>query len=53
MPYLFICYPKCSTCQKAKAWLDAHGVEYAERHIKEKTPPPRSCAAGARVPACQ
>ena len=35
---LFIHYPKCSTCQKAKAWLDGHGVEYAQRHIKEDAP---------------
>lgn len=32
---LFICYPKCSTCQKAKKWLDEHNVEYTERHIVE------------------
>ena len=31
----FICYPKCSTCQKAKKWLDEQGVEYTERHIVE------------------
>ena len=31
----FICYPKCSTCQKAKKWLDEQGVEYIERHIVE------------------
>lgn len=29
----FICYPKCSTCQKAKKWLDDHVIEYTERHI--------------------
>lgn len=27
---LFLEYPKCSTCQKAKKWLDAHGVTYAD-----------------------
>ena len=32
---LFICYPKCSTCQKAKKWLDEHYVEYTERHVEE------------------
>lgn len=32
---LFICYPKCSTCQKAKKWLDEHDLEYTERHIVE------------------
>ena len=35
---LFICYPKCSTCQKAKKWLDEHGIEYAERHIVDNNP---------------
>lgn len=35
---LFICYPKCSTCQKAKKWLDEQGVSYTERHIKEENP---------------
>ena len=32
---LFICYPKCSTCQKAKKWLDEKNIEYTERHIVE------------------
>lgn len=35
---LFIHYPPCSTCQKAKAWLDAHGAAYTPRHIKEENP---------------
>ena len=35
---LFICYPKCSTCQKARKWLEEHGVEYTERHIVEENP---------------
>ena len=34
----FICYPKCTTCQKAKKWLDAKGAVYDERHIKEERP---------------
>ena len=34
----FICYPKCTTCQKAKKWLDANGVAYDERHIKDEKP---------------
>ena len=34
----FICYAKCSTCQKARKWLDAQGVEYTERPIKEENP---------------
>ena len=34
----FICYPKCTTCQKAKQWLDEHGVTYDFRDIKENNP---------------
>ena len=36
--YLFIEYPKCSTCQKAKKWLDENGVAYDDRHIVEQNP---------------
>ncbi len=32
---LFICYPKCTTCQRAKAWLDAHNIPYTLRNIEE------------------
>ena len=35
---LFIQYPKCSTCQKAKKWLDAHNISYTDRHIAEDNP---------------
>ena len=35
---LFIQYPPCSTCQKAKKWLDANGLAYEDRHIKENNP---------------
>ena len=35
---LLIEYPKCSTCQKAKKWLDENGFEYECRHIKEENP---------------
>ncbi len=35
---LFIHYPKCSTCQKAKAWLDKQGIPYEARDIKEDNP---------------
>ena len=35
---LFIEYPKCTTCQKAKKWLDEKGIEYSDRHIKEDNP---------------
>lgn len=35
---LFVCYPKCSTCQKAQSFLDAHGASYAPRDIKLQNP---------------
>ena len=35
---IFMCYTKCSTCQKAKKWLDANGIAYEERPIKEENP---------------
>ena len=38
MAVLFIEYPKCTTCKKAKKWLDEHGVEYTDRHIVEDNP---------------
>lgn len=34
----FICYPKCTTCQKAKRWLDDNKIEYKLRDIKEDNP---------------
>lgn len=45
MTVLFVEYPKCSTCKKAKAWLDAHGVAYVDRHIVEDNPPAAELAA--------
>lgn len=36
--FTFICYPKCTTCQKAQKWLDAHGVAYMVRDIKTQNP---------------
>lgn len=35
---LFLHYPPCSTCKKAKAWLDGSGLAYTPRHIKEENP---------------
>ena len=35
---LFLEYPKCSTCKKAKKWLDEHGIAYDDRHIVEENP---------------
>ena len=46
---LFLEYPKCSTCQKAKKWLDAHDVAYTDRHIVEDNPHGRGAARVARA----
>lgn len=35
---LFLEYPKCSTCKKAKKWLDEQGISYEDRHIIEDNP---------------
>ena len=35
---LFLCYPKCSTCQKAKKWLDDRKIDYSLRDIKLENP---------------
>ncbi|MBQ6066616.1 MAG: arsenate reductase family protein [Clostridia bacterium] len=35
---LFVCYPKCTTCQKAQKWLDEHGAVYDFRNIREENP---------------
>ena len=35
---LFIEYPKCTTCQKAKKWLDDNAIKHEDRHIKENNP---------------
>lgn len=41
----FICYPKCSTCQKARRWLDENGVPYELRDIKTENPTAEELAA--------
>ena len=38
MECLFVEYPKCTTCQKAKKWLEEHQVPFEGRHIKEQNP---------------
>lgn len=38
MKYLFVEYPKCSTCQKAKKWLESRNADFEDRHIVENTP---------------
>lgn len=35
---LFLEYPKCTTCRKAKKWLDENGIDYTDRHIAEQNP---------------
>ena len=35
---LFVCYPKCTTCKKARKWLEENGIEFEERDIKEENP---------------
>ena len=35
---LFLCYPKCTTCQRARKWLDERGVSYEVRDIKTENP---------------
>ena len=37
---LFVHYPKCTTCKRAKKWLDEHQISYEERDIKENNPSP-------------
>ena len=44
-PVLFIEYPKCTTCRRAKAWLDEHGIAYTDRHIVEDNPTAAELAA--------
>ena len=41
----FICYPKCSTCQKAQKWLDDNGIAYELRDIKTENPTYEELAA--------
>lgn len=41
----FIWYPKCSTCQKARAWLSGQGIPFEERDIKTQTPTAEEMAA--------
>lgn len=45
MSVLFVEYPKCTTCKKAKKWLDEHGIEYVDRHIVEENPTAEELAA--------
>ena len=49
MGVLFVEYPKCTTCKRAKAWLDSHGIEYADRHIVEENSTAEELAAWHRA----
>ena len=49
----FICYPKCTTCQKAKKWLDDNEIEYALRDIKEDNPSFEELAAWYKMSGLQ
>ncbi len=44
----FIFYPKCTTCQKARKWLEAKGISFEERHIKEHNPTAEELSAWQR-----
>ena len=53
---LFVCYPKCTTCQKAKAWLEARGLPAEVRDIKTQNPTEaelRRVLSGCGYPACE
>lgn len=45
--YIFVEYPKCSTCQRARKWLEGQGVEFTSRHILEENPTREELAAWA------
>lgn len=49
MHILFLEYPSCSTCKKAKAWLDSHNISYTDRHIKEQNPTEEELTAWYRL----
>ncbi|MFQ7003960.1 MAG: glutaredoxin domain-containing protein [Ruthenibacterium lactatiformans] len=49
---VLVWYPKCSTCQRAKAWLDEHGVAYTLRDIKEENPNAEELRAWHEKAAC-
>lgn len=46
---LFICYSKCTTCQKAQRWLDARGAAYTLRDIKQENPSAAELSAWRRL----
>lgn len=46
---LFIHYPRCGTCKKAKAWLQENGIEFTERHIVEEPPTAKELLAWSKA----
>lgn len=48
---LFIEYPKCSTCKKAKKYLEEHGIEFEDRHILEENPTKEELTEWIRISA--
>lgn len=48
MAYLFVEYPKCTTCQKAKKWLTDHNISFIDRHIVTENPTAEERAPGRR-----
>ena len=49
---LFVCYPKCSTCQKAKAWLEERGLSFELRDIKQERPTAEELRRWHAISAC-
>ena len=49
----FICYPKCTTCQKAQKWLDENGILMHSETSKWKIPLMRSCLRGIGAAGCR
>ena len=49
MSVLFVEYPKCTTCKRAKKWLDEHDVAYVDRHIVEDNPTAEELAVWQQV----
>ena len=45
----FLCYPNCTTCQKAKKWLESQGLEFEMRHIAEENPTAEELTAWIRT----
>ena len=53
MRILFLEYPKCSTCKRAKAWLTENGVAFDDRHIVEDNPTAEELRHGGRKADCR